>query len=38
MGKIFYYIDKFKIYSNPYSAAEDANAIVVCTEWDIFKV
>lgn len=30
--------DLVKIHSDPYDAASDAHAIVICTEWDEFKV
>ncbi len=30
--------DLIQVHSDPYSAAKDAHAVVICTEWDEFTV
>lgn len=31
------YTDQVKVFENPYSALENCHAMVICTDWDIFK-
>ncbi len=30
--------DLIQVHADPYSAAKDAHAVVICTEWDEFTV